>query len=197
MTSPLKFIKSAVLSKDWPESTQPEIAVAGRSNAGKSSFLNALSGSKIAKVSNTPGKTRLLNFFQWGGKYRLVDMPGYGYAARSGGEVEDWQEMIETYLRGRETLCGLILVMDSRRKWAEEEEMLVQFCQTVGIPVAVVLTKIDKLSKNEIANSIKYIKQGSKLAAVFATSALKKIGQKEVEDYIFQEWIKDATKDGR
>src|SRR6478752_7250400 len=112
MPKTIQFIKSAVLPKDYPIHKMAEVAIAGRSNAGKSSFINALTRDKVAKVSSTPGKTRLLNFFNMADSYVLVDMPGYGFASRSNSEVLEWHEMIETYLMSRENLVGLILVMD-------------------------------------------------------------------------------------
>lgn len=190
MSAHLKFIKSAVLPKDYPNTGKKEVAIAGRSNAGKSSFLNALGNSKIAKVSNTPGKTRLLNFFSSGESYVFVDMPGYGFAARSGKEMREWHTMIENYLSLREELVGLVLVMDCRREWTEEEELLKAFTDSRGIPIAVVLTKSDKLTRNEINKAISKIKKDAATDAVFMTSALKKDGQKVVEEYIFENWVK-------
>lgn len=191
MPGSVKFLKSAVLPQDYPETGKKEIAIAGRSNAGKSSFLNAIANSKIAKVSNTPGKTRLLNFFTRGDSYVIVDMPGYGFASRSVAEMRQWHHMIEDYLSGREQLAGLILIMDSRREWSEDEELLKAFTESRGLPMAIVLTKGDKLSKNEIQKSVATIKKDSGLSTVFMTSALKNQGQAEVEDYIFENWIKD------
>jgi GTP-binding protein len=192
MAGAVKFIKSAVLAKDFPQTGKKEIAISGRSNAGKSSFLNSIANSKIAKVSNTPGKTRLLNFFSCGDKYVLVDMPGYGFAARSGDEIREWHTMVENYLSMRDELAGLVLVMDARRDWTEDEELLKAFTNSRGLPLAIVLTKADKLSKNEIANAIRTIKKDAGTDAVFMTSALKKTGHKEVENYLFDNWIKNT-----
>ncbi len=189
MSGSIKYIKSAVLPKDYPKTGKWEIAIAGRSNAGKSSFLNSLANSKVAKVSNTPGKTRLLNFFSRGESYVIVDMPGYGFAARSGKEVREWHTMIETYLSIREELAGLVLIMDARREWTEDEELLKAFTETRGIPLAIILTKADKLSKNEIQKALSSIKKDSGSSAVFMTSALKKTGHKEVEEYLYEHWI--------
>lgn len=193
----IEFVKSAVLPKDFPPAKKPEIAICGRSNAGKSSFINGLSNQKLAKVSSTPGKTRLLNFFMVNETYMLVDMPGYGFAARSNDEVGDWQKMIESYLKERSVLKGLLLVMDIRRSWDDEEEVMKKFSQSLGFGMAVVLTKADKLGKNQVASAVAKIKKESGLTAVFPTSALDKSGQKLVEDYIFQNWVDDAdTKQG-
>ncbi|MGZ3746612.1 MAG: ribosome biogenesis GTP-binding protein YihA/YsxC [Pseudobdellovibrionaceae bacterium] len=191
MSGNIKFIKSAVLPKDYPQTGKKEIAIAGRSNAGKSSFLNALGNTKIAKVSNTPGKTRLLNFFSRGESYVLVDMPGYGFAARSGDEVRQWHTMIENYLSLREELVGLVLVMDSRRDWTEDEELLKAFTDSRGLPLAVILTKSDKLNRNDIQKALRKIKKDAATEAVFMTSALKKEGQASAEEYIFENWIKN------
>lgn len=190
MLKSIKFIKSAVLPQDYPVSQKPEVAIAGRSNAGKSSFINALGSNKIAKVSSTPGKTRLLNFFTMGESYNLVDMPGYGFAARSNDEVVEWRQMIEDYLLGRENLRGLILIMDGRRDWSEDEELLKRFSEERQFPIAVVLTKADKMTRNEINAAVAKIKRSSGMSAVFATSALKKQGQEEIERYVYENWIK-------
>jgi len=131
MPKTIQFIKSAVLAKDYPNHNMAEVAIAGRSNAGKSSFINGLAKSKIAKVSSTPGKTRLLNFFNMEDSYVLTDMPGYGFAARSGNELREWQQMIETYLTTRENLKGLILVMDIRRSWTNDEEIMRLFLKNM------------------------------------------------------------------
>lgn len=191
MPGAVKFIKSAVLPQDYPKTGKKEIAIAGRSNAGKSSFLNAIAKSKIAKVSNTPGKTRLLNFFSRGDSYILVDMPGYGFAARSGDEMREWHMMIENYLSMREELAGLVLVMDSRREWTEDEELLKAYTDSRGLPMAVVLTKSDKLTRNEINQAISKMKKAAGTEAVFMTSALKNIGQEEVEEYLYENWVKN------
>lgn len=191
MSKSIQFIKSAVLTKDYPVHKMAEVAIAGRSNAGKSSFINALvSKGKVAKVSSTPGKTRLLNFFNMEDSYVLVDMPGYGFAARSVDEIEEWNKMIETYLMTREQLAGLLLVMDIRRSWTAEEELLKKFSDTKGFPLAVVLTKTDKMSRSQMLQAVAKIKKTSGLSAVFPVSSLKKDGQDAVEQYVFENWVK-------
>lgn len=191
MPKSIQFIKSAVLAKDYPVHNMAEVAIAGRSNAGKSSFINGLAKSKIAKVSSTPGKTRLLNFFNMEDSYVLTDMPGYGFAARSGNELREWQQMIETYLTTRENLKGLILVMDIRRSWTEDEEIMKRFSEREGFPIAVVLAKADKLSYSQVLQAVAKIKKVTGLSAVFASSATKKEGAQAVEDYIYENWIKE------
>lgn len=189
MPASIQFVKSAVLPKDYPEGKRAEVAIAGRSNAGKSSFLNALAGGKVAKVSATPGKTRLLNFFSVNNKYTLVDMPGYGFAARSNDEVQQWHEMVEAYLNARENLRGLLLVMDIRREWGEEEELLKKYSDTEGFGMAVVLTKADKLTKNQMRSAADKIRRQSGIGDVFVTSTLQKVGHDEVEDFVYKKWV--------
>lgn len=192
MPKTIQFIKSAVLERDYPASRLPEVAIAGRSNAGKSSFINSLCTKiKIAKVSSTPGKTRLLNFFDVDAKYVLVDMPGYGFAARSGDEQKEWHQMIEVYLMKRENLRGLLLVMDIRRDWEEEEELLKKFSEERGFPIAVIATKADKMSRSQMLQAVAKIKKASGLSAVFPVSSLKKTGQDEIEDYYYENWVKE------
>lgn len=186
----IKYVKSAVLPKDFPPDRGIEVAFAGRSNAGKSSLINALNNHKIAFVSGTPGKTRLLNFFEVNGKYTMVDMPGYGYAARGADEMENWQVMIEDYLAGRQSLRGLLLVMDSRREWTADEEMLKKFADQHGFGFAVALTKIDKLTRTELSKVSGALKKKSGVNDIFLVSALKKQGHEELEEWIYLNWVK-------
>lgn len=191
MSAPIKYLKSCVLPVDYPEASRPEVAIVGRSNAGKSSLLNAMTGTKIAHVSNTPGKTRLLSFFDYGKHYRWVDMPGYGFASRSGAEMQQWQKMIETYLSTRTTLTGLILVMDVRRDIEEDEKLLFHFCHQVERPIVFALSKTDKLNNKELQARLKSLRQSFPVGLFFPISSLKRTGIKELEDYIFQNWIKN------
>jgi len=187
------YLKSAVLPQDFPKADRPEIAISGRSNAGKSSFLNTLAGSKVAKVSQAPGKTRLLNFFDFGAHYRFVDMPGYGYASRSRSEIEEWTKMIEDYLEVRDNLIGVVLLMDCRRVWEEDEEMLVRFCEARGLRMLVVLTKGDKVHKKEQAKLVQKIHRQTGLP-VYLTSSEKNWGLEEVEEHIFRQWVVETKK---
>ena len=187
----IKFVKSAVELDQCPQDDTPEVGLVGRSNAGKSSFLNALGRSKVAKVSGQPGKTRLLNFFDMdNSKYRIVDMPGYGFAARPHKEREDWRKMVEKYLSERESLRGLLLVMDIRRKWQLEEEQIRAWCQEAGLPLAVVLNKSDKLSRNQQIKARTQMEQSFPYGPIFIASASKKTGVKDVEAFVFQNWVK-------
>lgn len=189
-----RYIKSAVLPKDYPPIRLPEIALAGRSNAGKSSLLNTLGGGRFAKVSGSPGKTRLLNFFDFRDKYTIVDMPGYGFSKRSGDEQASWHQLIETYIRERESLCGMVLVMDIRREWSEDERMLKSFLNDHGIPMAIVLAKADKVGRNDIAKAVAAMKKKSANAYVFAVSSLEKTGHVALEEFFYKEWVEPMAK---
>lgn len=194
--SQMTYLKSAVFPADYPPMDRPEVAVAGRSNAGKSSFLNAIADDKgkkkVAYVSQMPGKTILLNFFDFGKHYRFVDMPGYGFAARNPAEVADWSKMIETYLGTRENLKGLVLLMDLRREWSEEEEMLKKFCNKMNLPICVLLTKADKCKPKERNEAQKRIRKSSQVSDVFLISSQINEGIKEAEAFIYREWIQKA-----
>lgn len=189
MKNKMVYLKSAVFPQDYPVADRPEIIVAGRSNAGKSSFLNALAGDLVAKVSQVPGKTRLLNFFDVANKYRIVDTPGYGFSRRSGDEQASWQEMLENYFAMRETLCGILLVMDARREWDEDEALLAAFANKAHTPMAILLTKCDKIKTAEKQRFISKIKKDSKNSLVFGISCRTKAGVEEVEEYFYRNWL--------
>lgn len=169
---------------------RPEIAILGRSNAGKSSLINAWANSQIAKTSSTPGKTRLINFFD-GPRYRLVDFPGYGFSKRSGDEQASWGGMIETFLSTRGSLKGALLLMDCRRDWTSEEEMLARFMKRRGSPIALVLTKSDKLNRSEETKIRAKFKAVPGIDAIFFVSSTKKTGLVELEEYVFEDWVKN------
>lgn len=188
--STVKYIKSAVYPKDFPVTKLKEIAFAGRSNAGKSSLINALVNLKIANVSKTPGKTRLLSFFNYRDQFILVDMPGYGYAARSDQEIENWQGMVEGYLNHSEKLKGIILVMDIRRDWDQEEQQMKTYTEHFGIPLILALTKADKLSHSQQLTRIKKIQEQSQLKNIFICSSLKKKGLDQLQQFILDKVIK-------
>ena len=143
------FLKSAASPADFPADTGREVAFVGRSNSGKSTALNVVTGArKLARVSKTPGRTQLLNFFSLGDGRRLVDLPGYGFA-RVAPEVQArWEKALEAYLSRRESLAGLVVTMDIRRGMTRLDEQLLRWLQSRReLPVAVLLTKADKLSR--------------------------------------------------
>lgn len=185
------FIKSAVKFSDFPEHNLKEIAIAGRSNAGKSSLINIWAKGKVAKVSQTPGKTRLLNFFNMNDSYCLVDMPGYGFASRGAEEIKLWRKMIENYLKQRPQLVGLVLLIDMARDWGMDEESIAQFVMKNDIPVAIVLTKSDKFSKQDIERALTRIKKQSRIEEVFPVSSQTKKGCDDVEDFMYRAWVKE------
>ena len=143
-----RFLQSAVALADMPPDHGREVAFAGRSNAGKSSALNAITGVKgLARASKTPGRTQLVNFFGLSPDARLVDLPGYGYAHVPAATRMAWREMIEDYLAGRQSLAALVIVMDIRHPLTELDQQLMGWAQPAGITLHVLLTKADKLSK--------------------------------------------------
>ncbi len=142
------FLKSAVSWRDLPPDSQVEVAIAGRSNAGKSSAINALANRRrLAFVSKTPGRTQEINYFQIAdGKY-LVDLPGYGYAKVPGEIRRRWQDFVGEFLSNRETLAGLVLVMDARHPLTDIDRVMLEWFAPTGKPVHVLLTKSDKLTR--------------------------------------------------
>jgi GTP-binding protein len=153
-----EFIKSATEPSHYPEGVFPEVAFVGRSNVGKSSLINKLVRQKnLAKTSNTPGRTQLINFFLINHRYAFVDLPGYGFARVPEATRRKWGPMVETYLRERLSLRLVILIMDIRRDPAAGDLDLLKWLNTYRIPVLQVLTKIDKLSKNQVQSRARQI----------------------------------------
>ncbi len=148
-----EFLLSAADPRHFPPDAGAEVAFAGRSNAGKSTAINILIGQhRLARTSKTPGRTRLLNFFTLAPNQRIVDLPGYGYAAASVAERNSWARMIEA-LAARESLRGLMLLMDSRRGVLDGDEALIAWAEAANCPVFVLLSKADKLTRNELAKT--------------------------------------------
>ncbi len=144
-----EFITSAVTKEHYPAPDYPEVAFAGRSNVGKSSLINTLVNRKrLVKTSSTPGRTQLINFFHINDSFMMVDLPGYGYAKVPMSVKKKWGPMIETYLSGRDNLKAVVLLMDLRRIPGAEELSFFDWLQHYGIGAIPVLTKADKLSKN-------------------------------------------------
>ncbi len=147
-----EFVTSATKPSQYPPEGLPEIAFAGRSNVGKSSLINVLVNRKrLVKTSSTPGRTQLVNFFDINDHITFVDLPGYGYAKVPASVRKKWGPMIETYLSGRSTLKGVVVIQDIRRTPREEEHNLIVWLEHYAIPSILVLTKTDKLSKTKLA----------------------------------------------
>ena len=157
----IKFVKSAQFLSQCPTTQASEFALLGRSNVGKSSFLNLIFGEKaLAKVSQTPGKTQLMNFFTLNESLSFVDLPGYGYAKVSKSQLAGLSKIIKDYCQKRENLSGIIWLLDYRReKGTDADKEAAEFLSNLQIPIFVVLTKSDKLTKNEKAKNLKSIKQ--------------------------------------
>ncbi len=154
-----EFIISAVSGEQYPPADMPEVAFVGRSNVGKSSIINSLlNRKKLVKVSSTPGKTRLINFFKVNDEFMLVDLPGYGYAAVSQSEKKKWGDMIEEYLKTRDNLTNVVLLVDIRHKPTADDHMMYDFIKYYRSHVVVVCTKLDKIGKNSISKQVKMIK---------------------------------------
>ena len=155
-----EFIKSATEPSHYPEGVFPEVAFVGRSNVGKSSLINALVRRKnLAKTSNTPGRTQLINFFLINHRYAFVDLPGYGFARVPEAVRRNWGPMVETYLKERPNLRLVILIMDIRRDPATQELDLLKWFDHYRIPVLLALTKIDKLSKSQVQRRARQIEK--------------------------------------
>lgn len=150
------FLSSASILTDMPDETRLEVAFAGRSNAGKSSVLNAIIGSKaMARVSKTPGHTRLINFYDLNGGGRLVDLPGYGYAKVSRLARRNWRRSIEAYLAYRKSLSGVVLVLDCRRRLQSADRQFIEQVYGTQLPLLVLLNKADKLSRSGVNDSLR------------------------------------------
>ena len=145
-----EFIKSAVWPPQYPPATLPEIAFVGRSNVGKSSLMNTLVGRKqLAKTSQTPGRTQLINFFSINKAMSFVDLPGYGFARVPRSVKKDWGDMMDAYLRERQNLAMVIFILDIRRDPSEDDLSLRDWLEHYRIPYISILTKADKLSNNQ------------------------------------------------
>jgi len=179
-----RFLVSAVKPSGYPPAGPPEIAFAGRSNVGKSSLINALvRRKKLVKVSSTPGRTQLINFFSLADdKARLVDLPGYGFAKVPAKVKAGWRQMVEAYLTGRPSLKGVVVILDIRREPTGEDLMLLDFLAAHGLPAVIAVTKADKLSNNQRASRLAKLKP--RLAgfdpAFVAFSAMSGLGRPEL-----------------
>ena len=152
------LVISAASKKQWPDSNLPEIVLAGRSNVGKSSFINTMTNrKKLAYVGNTPGKTRLLNFYQLDDELMFVDVPGYGYANASQKMIVQFGEMMEDYFRERKQKKGLVLLVDARHQPTEDDYSMIDYARYYAIPTIVIATKFDKLKRNDRKKNLERI----------------------------------------
>ena len=178
----------AVKTSQYPPENLKEIAFAGRSNVGKSSLLNLLTGrKKLAKVSGNPGKTRTINFFLINDEFRIVDLPGYGYAKVSKSVSESWGDMMETYIENRPNLVKIVQLVDIRHEPSKQDVQMYGYLKHFGLDGIVVATKADKVSRNQIPGQVKLIRQTlglNKDDRVIPVSALKKTGHEELLDVI-------------
>ena len=153
------LVISAPDYKSWPDSVLPEIVMAGRSNVGKSSLINTITRRKnLAYVGNTPGKTRLLNFFNIDDRFMLVDVPGYGYANASKKMLIQFGEMMEDYFEQRKQKKGLLIIVDARHKPSEDDITMIEYARYHHMRLAVIATKMDKLKRSEIQKCLDKIK---------------------------------------
>jgi GTP-binding protein len=180
-----QFLLSAMSAAHFPAPSVPEIAFLGRSNVGKSSLLNALVGEKAAKVSQTPGRTRAINFFalldqKQRQRFVFSDLPGYGYAKISKSISSTWPSFIEPYLAGRETLRLCICLVDSNIAPQQTDRQLIDWLRHTGREFAVVATKIDRLNGNERTRNLQALRKGLELEHILPVSAKTGHGLKEL-----------------
>lgn len=175
---------SAVEPAQYPNTGWPEIALAGRSNVGKSSLINSLVNRKaLARVGNTPGKTRIINFYNINDSISLVDLPGYGYAKVSREEKQSWGKLAETYLNTRKNLNMILLLVDIRHDPTPDDEIMLNYIKESGREYAVIATKADKINRSEYKKYMDRIRTVLKLGyecEIIAFSSLKRMGIEEV-----------------
>ncbi len=180
-----EFVMGVRTEAELPQAELPEIAFAGRSNVGKSSLLNALTNRRtLARTSNTPGRTREVNFFRLGGALMLVDLPGYGYAKAGKEEIARWNKLIDDYLRGRANLRRVCLLIDARRGIGAPDRKVMELLDKAAVVYQVVLTKVDKEKPNALARTRQAVaeeisRHGAAYPEILETSAAKRLGLEE------------------
>lgn len=182
-----KFIKSASKKEEFLQDNVPQVAIVGRSNVGKSSLINMLANnSKLAKTSSTPGRTRLVNYFDINKQFYLVDLPGYGFAQAAKNVKEQWDFTLDEYFEFSTNLKLVFVLLDSRRMPSELDVLMINYLVDKGIPYVLVLTKTDKLSKSELSENInnisKIIRHNKELFVI--TSASQRQGINEIANTI-------------
>lgn len=173
-----QFLLSAANIQQLPPDNGCEVAFVGRSNAGKSSAINSITGCKgLAKISKTPGRTQCINFFTISADKRLTDLPGYGYAAVAADVKARWQTTLAQYLKYRLSLRGLILVMDIRHPWKEIDRQLIELAELANLPTHILLTKADKLSRSQAQQTLKKLQM--ELNQLFPQTTLQLFSAKQ------------------
>lgn len=193
----VSFLTSAPSIKQCPADTGREIAFAGRSNAGKSSAINTLTRTKgLARISKTPGRTQLINFFELGADRRLVDLPGYGYAKVPIAMKREWDKHLAEYLQMRQSIAGLVLLMDIRHPLQEFDQQMLNWAAQAGLPVHILLTKADKLKRGPAQSALLMVERhlrdmdpGCTLLSAQTFSSLKNQGLPELES-VLNHWFK-------
>lgn len=184
MIKQAEFIISVADKNKIPDYSAPEIAIAGKSNVGKSSFINFMTNrNKLAKTSSEPGRTRLINYFGInGGEYYFVDLPGYGYAKVNKMEKQKWGDLIESYLRQSRNLVNVFVLVDIRHEPTDDDKTMVQYLYATATPFTLIATKADKLSRAQTGKAKQVIANafGVGVADIIVTSAVKKTGKEDV-----------------
>ena len=193
-----KFVKSeSKLTNSYAGFSMPEIAIVGRSNVGKSSFINAMcNNGKLAKTSSTPGRTRLINFFEINSEFMIVDLPGYGFASAGKTEKAKWEGMIDSYFDNSKDLAGVLMLVDIRHTPSELDVLMIEYLYHYNIPVTIVATKLDKIKKSELSRKLTDIAATLKVGKsnIFVTSAQDKVGFDKVLERLYQ-FIDGGNKD--
>ena len=194
-----RFILGTPDSRQGPPDTGAEVAFAGRSNAGKSSALNVITGQRaLARISKAPGRTREINFFEVCEDIRLVDLPGYGYARVSRSMKGQWQRNIARYLETRQSLCGVVLLMDVRHPLKDYDQQVLSWCQAAGLHTHVLLTKADKLKRGPAQSALlqtrKALQRLHPEASIQLFSAHTRAGNEALQQVLHQ-WLRMGTSD--
>lgn len=183
---------SAVNKSQYPEEGIPEIALAGRSNVGKSSIINTLLNRRnFARTSQTPGKTRTINFYLINNEFYFVDLPGYGYAKIAKSEKEKWGGIMERYLESRQELCSIFLLVDIRHEPTADDKLMYEWIKHFGYNCVVIATKADKISRGQYQKHISIIRKKLQMESsekVIPVSSLKKTGVEELWEEIVNQY---------
>jgi GTP-binding protein len=182
----VEFLKATV--KDFPPPDKPEVVFVGRSNVGKSSLINMITGRNIARVSKEPGRTRTINYFLLEGKVYLVDVPGYGFARAPKEEQERWKRMMENYFRARkDNIKQVFLLVDAVVGPQELDRQMIGWLEFIGVPYTIVLTKVDKARQRELSKTRREVRELVGEGAIVESSSKEGRGKREILSRIFAE----------